>query len=316
MRNAFSTLKTSLAFYFLALLFPVSIYYTDTVLNQIDSDRAVVAEFKTVQNFLHLLTHEQPIGMKATMINQVDGTLKRIHESPTDTLFSFEPELQTHFEAFNACWTQYKEQDNLPHACWQHAKKSHAMADRAVTKKQKKQLDALFLLLLASMIITIAVIYIIRNQMKLQMERYSMYDTATGLFNRNYFQAEIRKVISLSGRHNHAVSLLYISLEHYETIRKGQVSDKLPHVLQTFGKLIKGLIRESDIACRYDDNVFLIVTPQTNRTQAAVLAERIFQKTEVIDNHSVQIGSAQYDDSEDIEKFIERAKLAMNDASA
>ncbi|MDX1295730.1 MAG: GGDEF domain-containing protein [Sulfurimonadaceae bacterium] len=315
MHDAFSTLKTSLAFYFLALLFPISIYYTDSIVSQIDSDRAVVAEFKTVQDFLHMLTHEQPESLKATMINQTDSALERIHAAEANTLFEYEPNLQIHFESFNACWKLYKQQDDTPHTCWQHAKKSHAMADRAVTEKHKRQLDALFLLLLASMIITVAVIYIIRNQMKLQMDRYSMYDPATGMYNRNYFQSQARKVISLSNRHGHSVSLLYISLEHYDEISKGQVSDRLSNVLHTFGKLVMGLIRESDIACRYDDNVFLIITPQTNTTQVAVLAERLFSKTEIIENHSVKIGAAQYEDGEDIEKFIERAKASMERTS-
>ena len=172
-------------------------------------------------------------------------------------------------------------------------------------------LESLFLLLLASMIVAIAAIYIIRNQMKIQIDRHSMIDRVTGLFNDNYFHSEVKKVISLSSRHQHALSMLYFSLNDYEQITSGIVSDGSEKVLRRFGTLVNTLIRESDIACRFEENGFVIITPETSASQAEVLANRLKTAADAGDHTAVTIGIVEYDGSESVERFLNRAKQAM-----
>ena len=312
MRNAFTTLRTSLAFYLLALLFPLSLFYTNNISSQVKQDWEQVHELKTIQNLLHLLTHKQPSGLSAAMAQQVDETFARIDTKHIDALSVLTPELRERYTALTQCWQTYKSDPSKPpHACWQHANKAHTAAAAAMENEYDRKLESLFLLLLASMIVTIAAIYIIRNQMKIQIDRHSMFDRVTGLFNRNYFQSEVKKVVSLSTRHAHALSMLYISLNNYEKITSGMLSDSGDKILHQFGTLIKSVIRESDIACRYDDNGFTVITPETSVEQASVLVNRLKTMMDEHNHMSITIGVVEYDGSESVDRFVNRAKQAM-----
>ena len=313
MRDAFMTLKTSLAFYLLALLFPVSIYYTNGIMDAMAKDRAQIENLKTIQNMLHHLTHTPPEGLKGAMISQVDDAMSRL-ESERDRLALFDPVLGKSYNQLSKCWKSYKsDMSEPPHMCWKYTSDAYNETEKAVAQSQQRLLDGLFLLLLASMIVAIAVIYIIRNQMKIQLDRHSMYDKVTRLFNRNYFEAEVRKVISLSTRHGHALSMLAITLDEYETISSGVVSDKTERLLAVFGALIKETIRESDIACRFDENLFVIITPQTDAAQASVLTERLKEKCNAADHLAITVGTVQFNGSESIDDFLGRAQSAMHE---
>ena len=314
MKHAFTTLQTSLAFYLLVLLFPISIYYTNNIMDKMADDRAQISDLKIVQNMLHHLTHTPPAALKGAMISQVDDAMLRL-EGERERLSSFDLYLDTSYKQLSKCWKSYKgNMSEPPHMCWKYASDAYNATEKAVAQSQQRLIDGLFLTLLASMIVAIAVIFIIRNQMKIQMERHSMYDKATRLFNRNYFEAEVRKLISLSTRHGHALSMLAISLDEYEAITSGVVSDKGERILATFGALIKSTIRESDIACRFDENLFIIITQQTDAAQASVLTGRLTEKCAATEPLAVTVGTVQYNGSESIDDFLGRAQSAMHEA--
>ncbi len=313
MRTAFTTLKMTLAFYLLALIFPVSIYYAHW------AEGVTAHEFAVLERFARLETQirhlDERTGTDTPATREIDRTLSRIDPEVSD-LFEDHPELAPLYTRLADCWQGYRNGAVASSGeCTAPAAEAHDGAHQAIAQQQERRFEGLFLILLASMIITIAIIYVIRNQIKLQLDRRSMFDNATGLFNRNYFNAEIHKVISLSNRHGHALSLLAFSLKDYDLLESGITAENGNAPFFEFGQLVLKTVRESDVACRYDDNLFLIVTPQTDLKQVRVLAQRLLQHAEeTSETFAINVGTIQYDNDESVEALMERAADALKNA--
>jgi len=306
MHDAFRTLKSSAAFYLVALILPINLYYTSHIMHVMQAERQKVQDFKTVQNLLHLLTHPQLKGLEQAMRAEVATGIDGIDRKWLRDLNAFDPDLLTAYGTLADAWERFDADPKAAHECWRLADRFNRALAAAVGKADDRMLESLYLLLLASMIATIGAIYIIRNQMKLQIERHSMFDAATGLFNRGYFDGELLRLIALSRRHGHALSLVTVTLGRYEELTKGQLSQKAPAALREFGALMRRLTRQSDVVCRYGDDVFVIIAPETDLEKVTVLAERIRNNTAQSDLE-IRVGTSEYEEPETVDTFVDRA---------
>ena len=114
-----------------------------------------------------------------------------------------------------------------------------------------------------------------------QLERASLTDPLTGLWNRRYFAIEMqpeseramRRVYS--GEPHADVVLLLVDIDHFK-----RINDTLGHaggdaVLVEFARRLADLVRASDIALRWGGEEFLIVLRDSERDVAAAFAERV-----------------------------------------
>ncbi len=113
----------------------------------------------------------------------------------------------------------------------------------------------------------------VKNMAILQHE--SITDALTGLKNRRYFDQRMSEEVALSLRHKLPLSLMLLDVDHFKKINDTyghQIGDE---VLFTLAKLISGMVRDSDIVARYGGEEIAIITPRTNKEEAALLAERL-----------------------------------------
>jgi diguanylate cyclase (GGDEF)-like protein len=111
-------------------------------------------------------------------------------------------------------------------------------------------------------------------------ERSAVTDGLTGLFNRDYLLQALRHEVVRSKRHSLKTALLLLDLDDFK-----QVNDTLGHlegdrVLARAAALLKESLREIDVAARYGGDEFAVVLPETSRTGAYVVAERIRSRLE------------------------------------
>ncbi|MGE5605182.1 MAG: diguanylate cyclase [Bacteroidota bacterium] len=104
-------------------------------------------------------------------------------------------------------------------------------------------------------------------------------DSLTGLYNRHFLMLKLREEIKKAYRFKQPLSLIFMDIDLFK-----EVNDKLGHsagdqVLIEFTDLLKKSIRESDLACRFGGEEFVIILPQTNLFNARLLAERLREKT-------------------------------------
>ncbi len=105
----------------------------------------------------------------------------------------------------------------------------------------------------------------------------AQHDTLTGLYNRNYFQRELERMISRITRSGASGALLYLDLDQFK-----YVNDTLGHaagdrLLQECTHLLQNHTRDADLLARFGGDEFTILLDNVDRHSALQVAENIRQ---------------------------------------
>ena len=106
------------------------------------------------------------------------------------------------------------------------------------------------------------------------IERRAISDALTGLYDRGYFEHELRRELQRCQRYGNPVSLLLLDLDEFKEINDEyghRVGDK---VLLAFGELIRKHLRGADVPCRLGGDEFAIILSDTQQAEARTVAER------------------------------------------
>jgi diguanylate cyclase (GGDEF)-like protein len=113
-----------------------------------------------------------------------------------------------------------------------------------------------------------------------QTERSAITDGLTGLFNHRHFAQILKQELSRARRHRTRVSLALFDLDDFKKVndtRGHPVGDK---VLVRAAAVLKDGVRDIDTAARYGGEEFAVILPETGRTGAYVVADRVRQQIE------------------------------------
>lgn len=116
----------------------------------------------------------------------------------------------------------------------------------------------------------------IQTQQKLQ--HLASHDPLTGLMNRQSLTAYIESEIAKSNRHNRALSVVLLDLDHFKNINDTHGHLTGDQVLVSFAQLLTHEIRESDQIVRYGGEEFLMLLPETTIDEACQITQRIISK--------------------------------------
>jgi diguanylate cyclase (GGDEF)-like protein len=105
--------------------------------------------------------------------------------------------------------------------------------------------------------------------------RLATRDVLTGAFNRGMFEELANKEIARSRRERLTMSLLVLDLDHFKSINDTYGHAAGDTILQTVVELIRRTIRAQDVVGRYGGEEFLALLPNTNRSEALIVAERL-----------------------------------------
>lgn len=108
-----------------------------------------------------------------------------------------------------------------------------------------------------------------------KLERLSLTDPLTGIFNRRYFDRKFADELNRAERYAQPLSLILFDIDWFK-----QINDHLGHetgdeVLQHLTRYVQLQIREHDRLCRVGGEEFAIILPETTVGNAAQFAERI-----------------------------------------
>ncbi len=115
------------------------------------------------------------------------------------------------------------------------------------------------------------------------MERLAHTDALTGLANRRHFDAQLNRVLVHAELTGEEVSLVLIDIDHFKW-----VNDRHSHlvgdaVLRALASEITRHCRVSDLAARIGGEEFVVLLPNTARTEALAVAERLRASVEALD---------------------------------
>ncbi len=107
------------------------------------------------------------------------------------------------------------------------------------------------------------------------IEFRAMTDALTGLFNRGFLESTLKRELSRCRRHGVMTSLVMIDVDNFK-----DTNDRWGHAagdsaLQGAADVIRRQLRTADAPCRYGGDEFAVVLPDTYRSGALLVAERI-----------------------------------------
>ncbi len=108
-----------------------------------------------------------------------------------------------------------------------------------------------------------------------RLERLSITDGLTELFNHRFFQDELARHFSESARYERPLSLALIDLDFFKKINDTYGHAVGDQVLKTVARIFAESIRDSDLAARYGGEEFAVIMPETEMKDALTFAEKI-----------------------------------------
>ncbi|WNY98344.1 GGDEF domain-containing protein [Sulfurospirillum sp. 'SP'] len=112
------------------------------------------------------------------------------------------------------------------------------------------------------------------------LQHESITDALTGLKNRRYFDQRICEEVALSKRYKLPLTLILLDVDYFKKINDTYGHTVGDEVLTNLAKLVLEVVRDSDIVARYGGEEIAIITPNTSKAEAELLAERLRGKVE------------------------------------
>jgi diguanylate cyclase (GGDEF)-like protein len=107
-----------------------------------------------------------------------------------------------------------------------------------------------------------------------QVRRLATIDGMTGLYNRNHFFAEARRVLGIAQRHRRPAAVIMLDVDHFKRINDTHGHPVGDEVIKVVATRLRESTRDGDVVGRYGGEEFALVTPETG-AGAIRLAERL-----------------------------------------
>ena len=115
-----------------------------------------------------------------------------------------------------------------------------------------------------------------RKKLEEEVQRLSVTDELTGLYNRRYFNQNLPHEIKTAERWRSALSLIMIDIDDFKQYNDMYLHLEGDEVLKEGARVISHVIRKDmDWAARFGGDEFVIILPGINSEEAAVVAERL-----------------------------------------
>ena len=155
-----------------------------------------------------------------------------------------------------------------------------------------------------------------------ELEYLSITDPLTRLNNRRYFSDVSDSVFKISKRNATNISLLMLDIDKFKNINDTFGHKVGDDVLVQFASILRKLLRQSDIACRFGGEEFVVLLPQTMLKGGEIIAQSIRKSIEETPLrlssgdevwYTISIGVSQVDFTQDtsIDKALKRADSAL-----
>ena len=108
-----------------------------------------------------------------------------------------------------------------------------------------------------------------------QVQRLSLTDPLTGLWNYRFMQTSLRREAERARRYQRPSALLAIDLDRFKAVNDTYGHPIGDQVLVELSRRITGQIREVDLAFRHGGEEFTVLLPETDATGGIAVAERL-----------------------------------------
>lgn len=126
------------------------------------------------------------------------------------------------------------------------------------------------------------VVAVENSQLYKLTKRLAITDELTGLFNYRYLQQRLDEEIERARRYHKDLSFIMIDVDDFKLFNDTNGHIAGDGALADFSNVIRKVVREVDIVCRYGGEEFSVILPETDAAGAFVVAEKL---REAVDKH-------------------------------
>jgi diguanylate cyclase (GGDEF)-like protein/PAS domain S-box-containing protein len=149
-----------------------------------------------------------------------------------------------------------------------------------------------------------------RKRMEDELRRLSTYDFLTNLYNRHFFEAEVKRV---QNSRLFPISIVMMDLDGLK-----MVNDRMGHIagdalIIKAAQVLRDSFRSEDIIARFGGDEFIVLLPETGEHQTRVIIARLRANIEKMQDpfFSLSIGSATGQKGSSLEEIIRLADDEM-----
>lgn len=110
---------------------------------------------------------------------------------------------------------------------------------------------------------------------KIQLRALSLRDSLTGLFNRRYMEETLEREIGRAIRKNQELGIIMADIDEFKKINDTFGHAVGDYVICAVADILNTSIRNSDVACRYGGDEFILILPECTLNQTKDRAETI-----------------------------------------
>jgi len=160
----------------------------------------------------------------------------------------------------------------------------------------------------------------ILNQ-KSELEKLSITDQLTKLYNRHKLNEVLQNEFHRAERINSTFGVIILDIDNFKIINDTHGHNVGDNVLKELAVLLKQNIRISDTLGRWGGEEFLIIVPQGDNKSKQILAEKLRIKIEkhlfpTVTNITASFGVSIYEKDDNIDSLIKKADDALYKAKA
>jgi polar amino acid transport system substrate-binding protein len=158
-----------------------------------------------------------------------------------------------------------------------------------------------------------------RKEIEKKLQKLSVIDSLTGIYNRYKIDTALKKQISFAKRHNNPLSVIFFDIDHFK-----KINDTFGHkigdeILKELTDLIKSNLREYDIFGRWGGEEFIIILPNTSIIQAVKVTKKIkniieSHKFKYVDRLTCSFGVTEMCINDTLESILDRVDTYMYEA--
>lgn len=158
--------------------------------------------------------------------------------------------------------------------------------------------------------------HITLKKQKDKLERMALHDQLTDLYNRHFLLNAAKQKISSALRHQFAVCVMMIDMDHFKSINDEYGHSSGDAVLKAVAKILKNEYRDDDIAARFGGEEFIVLLGHCDLINAKIKAESLRAKMEALNPMgipiTVSIGlSLLVNDEDSFSDLLDRADKAL-----
>ncbi len=159
-----------------------------------------------------------------------------------------------------------------------------------------------------------------RKNREVLLQNQATRDPLTSLYNRRYFEDEVKKQIIKAKSANQPYSVLMLDADHFKRVNDTYGHKTGDKVLIELAAKAEKALRDKDIVARYGGEEFVIFLPEINSAQAYKVADRLRQSISAIIVYSddgqevrftVSVGVSSSEISDNVDTLVKTADEAL-----